>query len=437
MKKEMHPQFEAKPCVIALIVVLLSTVAWSGKVFGIESFRKPCPSTPTEWQAWKVLKLEELVSRRYSSGLGTAYGFLDRCRNNLEMLPKRRACLSRLEDFLHKSVKSRQKGFSLGLQIKDRDYIDTQKRLRIGQLPPELTSPKVFAMIDAAKTLDDLTPVSREIEKIGPKGTIAFPYVSRHLESVDDAATRARLFIFIPGERLDIFSQYAVLSSRPGKQAKTISVISVLKKDHDGIELEQPRVYFNDLIRVKSAAKGVVDRLEVNQRMENCYSCHKSALLSIYPDWSNFDHVSMGGRLAKVNQIINTLDNLEPAYFDPTHLGPGMGVSDLYESTCADLARKNRMTAEAYDCKACHNGTERGALNYPSGLDKQLPDTTSLAKEFVVIHESMPPRYDDIPEGARLRLFQCLVDDYYGKPGSPHKGRLTEWLAGTDCSAQD
>jgi predicted GNAT superfamily acetyltransferase len=72
-------------------------------------------------------------------------------------------------------------------------------------------------------------------------------------------------------------------------------------------------------------------------------------------------------------------------------------------------------------------------LNFPSGLDHQLPDESNLVKLFVRSYQLMPPLHSQLSSSAVDAVYQCLIEDYYGDFKDVNRGRFNQWLLQEDC----
>jgi hypothetical protein len=202
-------------------------------------------------------------------------------------------------------------------------------------------------------------------------------------------------------------------------------------KSESGKKLDKPLVYFNDIWRKRDKTIEIVNRIVENNRMENCFSCHKSPLITVYPDEGGFNFKKFGERLTRLNNIMSTYSSAKYFGVEESNFGPGMGLSIL--SACAKAKAMDNDLEHEFNCVDCHNGRVRGVLNFPSGLDLQLPEGTSMVKLFVKDYGIMPPLYHNFSADQRKIVFECLVEDYYGDFIDPKKGRLNRWLLQADC----
>lgn len=390
-----------------------------------------CPQTFEDWRQWRLAMLTETVGQNYSSGINTIQATFQRCRRELHQLGEKAACFERLRMFSLQKYRTHVKGLSLGLSMSDADYMERMAALGIGSLPEQYLSEDFLRRLDEIGN-GSYAAIASEVERIGPSGTIAFPYTSKHLPSVDDAQVSGRLFVYIPGERYDIYSQFGIGLGKDGQFPNSISVITVLKRDQSGKELYPHEVYYNDIWRTRGDRVTIGNRITVNRRMENCFDCHKSPLIPVYPDRETFDYNQFGARLARVNEIMS---GVKAAYvgLDAENFGPGIGVASLEGLACAERVQDKTKIEGYLDCNDCHNGKVRGVLNFPSALDLQLPNSTNLVSLFVREYGIMPPTHEDLSPDERDVIYQCLIEDFYGDFKDPHKGRFNKWLLQETC----
>ena len=177
--------------------------------------------------------------------------------------------------------------------------------------------------------------------------------------------------------------------------------------------------------------------------MELCYSCHKSPLIPIFPNRDRFNFEKYGLSLSKINNLMSQYSDGVTVGISAKHFGPPMGITrELTNSDikkCAQIEDGETFSESEYDqvrtgtrCHGCHNGLQRGALNFPSGLSTQLEGGKSLAELFVYHYRIMPPGPFEADK-VSLAIFRCITDDYYGDFVSINRGKLNSWLTNDTC----
>ncbi|MCX6106832.1 MAG: hypothetical protein NTY08_13480 [Proteobacteria bacterium] len=391
-----------------------------------------CPADFSEWKEWRIKAIRAAISAGYSSGINSMQMTIQSCRTSFEHLGPKKNCFDHIDRFSQQFFRTHTRNHSLALGISDSDYLSLLDSKGLGSLPSAFRHEDFLRRLDAAPD-GEFAAIAHDMERIGPKGTMAFYYRSKHLPSVDDAAVNGRIMLYIPGSKVDIFSQFSVGRGKLNQLPNSISVISVVKLDSAGHKFDRPKVFFNDLWRIRGRKVVVLNRLTATKRMENCYGCHKSPLIPIYPEARTFDLSNDSGRLTSVNEIMSRFANAEHFSIDTEAYGPPMGVERLESLPCKGWGSGDLASEETVRCGDCHNGEVRGKLNFPSGLSIQLPFETSLVHAFVVGYGLMPPIFQDQPLQQREDIFKCLIEDYYGDFSDPKTGRFNQWLLQEDC----
>lgn len=392
-----------------------------------------CPQGFEAWIKWRQEALTQANKMQFVSGLNAIQATFQSCKRSFDELGPQKKCFENLDKFSFTSYQTHIKNHSLGLDTSDSDYFAYLKANELGTLPDAFVDSAVLKKIDSTSE-SEYPNLADYIQSIGPKGTISFYYASKDIPSVDDASVKGRIFVYIPGDKKDIVSQYAVGIGKKGKLPNAISVITVLKVDSQGHQLEKPLVYYNDLWRKRTGNSiAVENRIVENRRMENCYSCHKSPFIPIYPDADTFDFQKIGDRLTAANALMSKYGTAVYVGINSEEYGPPMGLTASSISECQASQSISAETRANLNCADCHNGHDRGSLNFPSGLDSQLPGSTSLVKLFVQKFGLMPPMHQNLKPEEREAILKCLVNDYYGDFNDIHKGRLNKWLLQEDC----
>ena len=399
-----------------------------------EARASECPNSLDAWLLWRDASLLHLQQRGFVSGLSRMHFFMKRCEESLNSMGDKKRCFKRMDKFSEKKYRVHTKGFSLGLSLSDQQYLDDAKKRGIGWLPRELLSNDFLKALD----LDDNGRMALQkiaiINKSRQQKILAFPYRSKHLPSVDNAATFGRLYVYIPSASKDIVAQFGIGSEKEGEKAQSISVITVTKG-------EGARVYYNDLWRLREEGRvKITTRLEANRRMEPCYDCHKSPFIPIVPH-RDFNYKKYGALLSKANNLMSSYAGMKMALISSEDYGPALGIEGRLSSqqiracgkrpslTEKEIAR----IREGVQCQACHDGISRGRLNFPSGLDMQMPSRTNLAKIFVYHEGLMPPTMEDYSEAVQSGIYLCVKKDLYGDLALNKQGRLLEWLKNEAC----
>ena len=426
-------------------IILLTTLlmALSASIYlaagGETTELTDCPSSEQDWLKWKDNILSQTLATQFSRNLNLIHLKLKKCQKNLEVLGPKKQCFDHLFDFTEQKFRSHQKNFTLGVEMSDSEYFYLAPSFGADTLPKELLSQEFLSALDHPKDKDFSNVISL-IDRYNQQRAskmIAFPYTSRHLESVDDAKTFWRFFIWIPGSKTDMVAQFGVGTSVESEQSSIISIIAV-KSSEKG----KKKVFYNDLWRQRENGEiSVVTRYEINGRSELCYTCHKSPFIPIVPEPDSFNFERFGLSLSQANMLMSQYSGGKYVGITPDHFGPGMGIRrNLTKAEIIECSQELDFSPDEFQqiregvkCQSCHDGHQRGILNFPSGLSHQVTKTDSLVELFVHNYQLMPPTMDELNSKVRKGIFQCLVYDYYGDFQSVDKGRLTRWLANDQC----
>ena len=328
-----------------------------------------------------------------------------------------------MKTFASKVLDVHKPGKSLGLTISDQNFLKYLQKHGLGTLPKEYLTNSFLGKMDSLKDSLDTKAgaMAQEVKKIGHtlgyKKVVSFPYRSQYLPSIDPARTYDRFFLLLENKKELIVSQFNI-GSKTGKEPASISVITV-KKDSQ-------LAYYHDLFRVRSGGNiHVKSRLDINRRMEDCRSCHKSTFIPIVPD-KTFNYKEFYVDLSVANKTMTDFRSSKQAFKNEVEPEPYLGVKD--RKKCANLSKEEFLGAQ---CQHCHNPQNNNALTFPSGLPIQMPGLTSLVEEFVVHNRRMPPWFHDRPKKFATNVYSCIMDDLYG--GRGQKGRLIEYLDNEKC----
>ncbi|RYZ88506.1 MAG: hypothetical protein EOP04_09235 [Proteobacteria bacterium] len=391
---------------VFLLAVTLTSTSFSDRSTQAKAkITLDCPNSFEDWTQWRKKAVETALESRFTTGIDSIHSKITTCRESLMALGSKAQCFANLDRFSRQISRNSSSEYSLGFHMSDVEYSRTTEREGIGSLPASfLDSGLLKDMVESSA--DRWPELASKIQSLGPKGTLAFPYSTKYLKSGE-----GRLLVYIPGESRDVFSQFTINAEQKGQLPGARSVITVVKKDEQGNDLLNPQVYFS----------------EFSEHKGNCYSCHKSPLISIRPDESKFDFAAFGESLKTVNSIMGSYSNAEIVGIEEDDYGPEFGLNALSEETCSNAIHKTRKTA--FNCADCHNGSDRGVMNFPSGLDLPLSNHTNFAENFYEGKARLSAAHGDLNGDA----LECLVQEYYGDFKDVLKGRFNEWLMQPEC----
>jgi hypothetical protein len=418
-----------------------------------DATRSDCPIT--DWPAWQHEQVQLLEKAGFNPESlkpivkGTEEA-ADRCRGYFEQDPIAGICTKNLRAFARALWLPDQPSHSLGMELTDRAYFATLPDPDILELPRELHDQRFLKLLDAntPAALDAATAYLDGVNAgIRPKELAwkYFIYDSQHLPTPDGTKSYGRFFVFVPGPSFDRYLQFGLRDDPKNPVPNSVSMVTMQKTDPGtGERRRVPRAYLKDLWRVRDGGKITIStRLDERGKLENCYACHKQALLPIEPAPATFDAARWGATVQEINARMSSYGETEYVGLNQSAYGPGLGPldsplrTDAFLRSCAGdqvpPARLDRLK-DAMSCARCHDGVIQARLDYPT-LRRPLPVGGTLVSHYVVTHRKMPPGAD-LTDGEREALVRCLDAEYYrGFGGQP--GLLSAWLTQPGCAASE
>ena len=452
-----------RPVIFAAVLGLIAVYACkhptesslaSADVGGVSD--QACPAGAAGWQQWQHAAISGLFSSGFADAkVAATTRTLQKCSADLGALaPKTRGCLANLESFATALFWPQQPGHTFGLATTDQQYYAMSPFPEMLQAPPELTSADFLKWLDddavgsgklENKALAYIDKINAGIARDDLKW-IPFIYRSQHLATPDGSGALRRFFVYVPDPRFDRFIQFGLRNTPSDSLPSSFSVVAVQKTDpSNNQKLSTPKVWLTDLWRLRNAGGITLStRFKETGSLENCYDCHKSPVLSIRPDPRSFDESRFGDVVKRVNRIIGRYAAAQYAGIDMAAFGPGIGPTDLSSrtpdfiqacsgNTVTDPARI-AVLQQAMSCERCHDGAQRGHLNFPSALrEMPQPIGRSLVDRYIAVHKNMPPGVT-LSDAERAALYRCIKSEYFGGiAGQP--GVLHDWLAQSECWA--
>ncbi len=472
---------------VALACVLLAAPRGCGEA-------ALCTMSPAELAAWRDGAVRQLLTPTRQAG-GERYLEVDRvarlawriqegiaaaqarCPERLGEGTPGGAVVANLKRFAAAAGISSLPDHKFGFRVADRTYLDTVRRDIA--LPAPLTSQEFLAAVSdparyrQAQQIVDRRNAGRPLAE----RWVTLLYKSRFLKT-PDRTTYGRFFIYIPADergaqpeqwvqfgiatpdmrdhkrKNQIFSLSVVAVRRPPAAAPPGSPVVTAVVDHW-------RVYKPD---------GTIElqtRLEAGHETENCYDCHKVAVLPIHP-LAEYGFGADGRLVVKGDgdgEIPRWLNDKIAAYgppdfggdgagrrhMDTAGFGPALGPvgaprPDEQLARCAAPvgAASFPRLREAMQCARCHSPTLLGNINYPQALRSDqdleilLHPTTGASMPLVPVHVAqgwMPPMSQQGPGPAprltpeeRAAVARCLTGEYYD--AARGTGLLADWLRG-------
>lgn len=410
-----------------------------------------CPSDKNEWRDWNRARVKLLFQGAFREFVvNPVVDKMEACRAELKAAPEVLACLDPLRRFTKARWWDFQAGHTLGVAIPDTDYMNRVPYPDFLELPIELKDPDFLRWVEDEAETANLEKALAYIERVNAgiadpgKKWLTFIYRSQHLGTPDGTGALGRFFVYVPGKDFDRYFQFGLRDDASNELPKGFSVVSVQKTDPTtGKPLPAALARAKDFWRVrKNGEIQLSTRLKVKGGLENCYQCHKSALLPITPDPAVFDEKRFGKTVKLVNRLMAGYPDLKLFGIDPADYGPGIGPLDSATRTpgfmmaCAagKVSDPKRLEAirAAMNCQSCHDGSKRGLLNYPSGMLAQPASRKSLVHQYIVDHGRMPPGQTHLTRDERMALAECLRKELYETSDSA-PGLLKTWLLSEAC----
>ncbi len=422
-----------------------------GLFVAVSSVADPaCPKGKDEWRDWAKDQAARLFNGDFRVFVvNPVVETVESCKTVLAAAPAIRACVQPLARFAKARWWDFQPAHTMGLERTDRDYLTKVPFPEFLDIPAELKDQEFLSWVGDMADGPALEKALAYVEKLNAKQTdpklkwITFLYKSQHLPAPDQTSALGRFFVYIPGKDFDRYLQFALRTDKDEDLPNAFSVVSVQKTDPaTGKPLDAPRARMKDFWRIRTN-KGIQlsTRLDQKGRLENCYQCHKTPLLPIEPDRADFDEKRFGANVKLVNQLMGDHTDLKYDGLNMDDYGPGLGPVDAKTRTkdfmlsCAGGKvtdeKRLEVIAKAMNCQNCHDGSQRGVLNYPSAKVKQPTSQKPLTRHYVVDYEKMPPG-EKLSQPEREALHECLRRELYGT-GDQEPGLLRSHLQNKAC----
>ncbi len=344
---------------------------------------------------------------------------------------------------------------SLGLTITDREYIESTASVL--EFPDLLKSQSFQWLLSDPKTYKMALEMIEAQNEVLPENQkwLAYFFRTQFILSVDQR-TYGRLLVIVPGHQtsegmiLDRWIQFAVAT--PDQSPKTpicsVSEIVVLRNtSRPGVS----KAYMADFMRERDCVSNEV-RLTPNAFLSpspssNCYDCHKSAVLPIYPEQvyqfsAKGDLTEKSGAqselTATVHSFISRYGKTDFGPIDVAAYGPCIGPSHrnrsdsfIVEATKAEPIDRSSYPAirENMDCAKCHDGFAK--INYQVAVRsdrdaKAFKNQIGLVRAF--IEKGFMPPNNTLTAAERRALWRCLSKEYFDPDSGT--GILIDWLKG-------
>ena len=345
---------------------------------------------------------------------------------------------------------------ALGMEISDRDYYDYA--ISFAELPPLLKSPEFLQNMSTPATYKKAVD---QIEAANTRLPLAnrwkvVPFRSQFILSVD-TLTYGRMLVLIPnlpapdGGTMDKWVQFAIATPEMDPATEILSV-SVIATHRPAKAPGKVATYLLDFMRMKDATTGKITPTAVVRlpsdsphKSENCYDCHKAAVIPIHPkvEYAFAPSGVLIEKPAKAPSSLGAINALIKAYGPPdfgqqqaTAYGPSMGPqhrlrSDAFIAAAAagtgigpsSFARIRK----AMECSSCHK--DFAPINYMQAARTAQEVDSFESRQGIVqtmIESGLMPPNNRLTRKERKALWQCLSKEYLDL--SSQTGVFIEWL---------
>ncbi|AIE85287.1 hypothetical protein [Fimbriimonas ginsengisoli] len=461
------------PKAIRTLLPALALAPWLGLV-GFSHSDNPSNWKAAQWSRWrdreigkilkpgfeyggeKMLRQDDVISRSAES-----YRFLAPFLKNPEFLknPARAQALGNFARFVTaqhwmdlRDGADHQTN-ALGMDVPDEEYwTDASRFLTF----PELLKSQwlLKRMSNQATYKEAVDAIEAHNASLTPENRwIVFPFQAQFIRSVD-RTTFGRLLVLVPNEKLPdgrlmdrwILFAIATPDMRP-TEIMSVSMISVVREANSPTS----RIYFSDFLRQVNPSTGDIE-LNSNALMKpnpskNCYDCHKSGVLPIFPKMAyKFDAagnlVDDPERLAtvpdRINRLILKYGKSDLGHLDTDAYGPSLGGNTSRSDAFIANATKDRpFAATSYakikanmNCASCHDGFAK--INYLLAVrsDRDVKTFVGQSKGLVQSYVEMgfmPPN-NTLTPSERHALWECVMKEYFDPERG--EGAFVDWLKG-------
>lgn len=460
---------------IARITVLVCTALPWLAILGFARRGDPSERSKVEWTTWRDGEINRILTPTYESGSekllmrtdvsarsAEAYNSIaDLLANPTFMTGKDRdAILGNFVKFITAQHWMALKGAggsqtnALGMDISDAEYWVYARPFTT--LPSLLRSRAFLALMSHRGTYKyavDMIEVNNAALPQDQKWMV-LPFRGQFVASVD-RTTFARLLVVAPnqalpdGRKLDQWVSFAIArpEMEPEPVIRSVSVISLV---HDLAKPGVNNAYFTDFFREYDRASDTITPeptfLMAPNPSQNCYDCHKSAVIPIRPkatyrfesDGRMVEDDGSADLLARLDRLIGTYGESELGHMDSSAYGPSLGAAarvrtdEFIEAATADHPIPLSSYAaikENMKCAACHESF--GKLNYLLGVRSDGDIKSFEAKHGLVqsfIEQGFMPPGNSLNAAERHALWECVSKEYF----NPAKGTgaFVNWLKG-------
>jgi len=449
-----------------------------------------CEQSVAQWSAWRDSSVKELMTPTFKSDSGELvidpnvvntlslkdWQHISDCSkvspSTFSIGSPVRTAIANFYNFISVSHwmavtdESGKRTHNLGLTMPDKDYFNMAQ--------PYLTFPSRMLQNDFLTALDSPSTYAAALKIISDHNSdpinasdqwIAIPFRAQFIKTVGTTdRTYGRLLVLARGQpgpnggKIDKWILWGLVT--PDMPQNTpmhnVSMFSVYTAPSGA-----QTTYFSDFWRSLDANGNHVISSTVFMDPEpssNCYACHKSSILPIYPK-IEYKLDASGSLIAKgagdallapqVNRVMRGYgppnfgtDSAGNALMDTLSFGPPMGAAatqrtDSFIQACAPTLPASSISRvkSAMNCESCHGERadgmyELGRFNYLMAVRSQRDvGTTFEARESPIatfVRQGWMPPGANLSSDEKSALAQCVLKEYYDP--QTQQGTFVDWL---------
>ena len=458
-----------------ITVLLCMALPWLA-MLGFARRDDPSTWSNAHWTAWRNAQVNRILTPTYlagnekllmrtdvSSRCAEAYNSIANSLADPSFISNkdRAAILGRFVQFITAQRWMALKGANgaqtnaLGMNISDAEYWEYARPYTT--LPDLLKSRAFLELMEHRGTYNYAVDVIDAHNATLPSDQkwLVLPFRGQFVASVD-RTTFARLLVVAPnqaqpdGRKLDQWVSFAIArpEMEPEPVTRSVSVVAVV---HDPAGSAGSKAYFTDYFREFDGATNSITPkptfLMTPNPSQNCYDCHKSAVIPIRPKatyaFEPDGQMVEAGRstelLAQLDKLIGSYGESDLGHMITGAFGPSLGAAATVRSDefIAGATADHPIPANSYaaikenmNCASCHDGF--GRLNYLIGVRSDGDIKSFEAKHGLVqsfIEQGFMPPGNTLSPVERHALWECVSKEYFDP--ATGTGAFVDWLKGS------
>ena len=443
--------------------------------FSIKPQDDPKQWNTKQWETWRDSQIKRillpefdasgekiLIRKRVISQSALAYSFLKPLLKDPRFLtdPDRNKVLGNFTKFISAEQRMGIQNSAgtltnlLAMSVTDREYFSKESRWVAF---PELLKSQPFLKSLAKPSLyrNAVAIIERHNQTLPTKSRwIVQPFRAQFVKSVDET-TYGRLLVMVPNQKLAdgrILDQWIMfaLATRdlpPSTIVRSISFIAVLR------DPARPgnQGFLGDFMRDRDPKSGQIEIksnfLLKHSPSQNCYDCHKTAVLPIHPKTTyrfgaknmlEATNETQNPTLEQLNSLVFQYGKTDFGYLKAGDFGPAIGTptSSRSDEFIAEATKDDPVSPDSYqriraemNCATCH--CDFAKINYPLAVRSDQESRSFEAKKALVrstIEMGIMPPKNDLTVKERHALWHCLTKEYLDL--NSQKGTFIDWLKG-------